>query len=474
MKTLKKLFGFSLGPLVGMIISMITVPVTTYYIIPGETGKAAIFTTTRSVLLLFIYLGMDNSFIREYHDAKNKKSLLANCLILPAIVDLILVILSPIIAVPLSNWMFGEVHKDVIILFGISLFTVTLSRFIYISIRMEEKAVLYSSLHIASQLLILLLTIFYIIFVRRDFLTIVYSNLIGQISFDVLLAFVFRDKISFNFRDISLSKIRGLLKYGLPLAGVAIVGYLLNSIDTYFLKAYSSYEEIGYYTIAAKITGFLSVIQNAFGSFWIPISYRWYSEQQPVEKYEKAGRFLTLIMSIVFMGIMLFRDLIPVIISRDYINALPIIPFLLFYPIMYTLGITTELGIQFKKKTNYSLIISIVALLINTILNFSLVPILGGRGAAITTGVSYMVFFWLKTVKSRSLWVKFSVQYLIITNIILVICAVINTFVVNTSVLYLCNTLGMVIILFIFRHEIMFGYQFLKTQVIQRRIRELR
>ena len=463
MKTLKNLLGFSLGPIIGMLISMITIPVTTYFIAPAETGKAAVFTTTQNVLLLFIYLGMDNAYIREYHEAKDKKELLTNCISLPMAFDAIVLLLSPIYAARLSDWMFGETHKGIIFLFALSLLFMTITRFIYLEIRMQERAVLYSVLHIVSKLIILILTIVYIALVRRDFLTIIYANLIGQIVFDIILVVLFWNTVAIKIECISLNRIINLLKYGLPLAGVAIVGYLLNSIDTFFLKSLSTYEEIGFYAIASKITGFLSVIQSAFGTFWIPTSYRWYSEGKPIEKYEQAGRLLALLMSLIFVGILLLRDLIPIVISKDYKNALPIIPFLLFYPIMYTLGITTELGIQFKKKTNYSLVISIIALFVNAILNYILIPILGGRGAAITTGISYILFFWMKTIKSRQLWEKFDIGYLVKVNAILLICSIINTFVSDRLVLYMCNILGIVIIIFVFKNETKYCLEYGRT-----------
>jgi O-antigen/teichoic acid export membrane protein len=45
----------------------------------------------------------------------------------------------------------------------------------------------------------------------------------------------------------------------------------------------------------------------------------------------------------------------------------------------------------------------------NLLLNLLLIPRWGGVGAAVATGVSYIVFFCARTVISRRLWIRFPV-----------------------------------------------------------------
>ena len=78
-------------------------------------------------------------------------------------------------------------------------------------------------------------------------------------------------------------------------------------------------------------------------------------------------------------------------------------PMLVFMPVMYLLSETTMVGIEFKKKTKYFIYISIVVATINIMGNILLVPHLGAKGAAISTGLSYIVFFVLRTYFSTKL-----------------------------------------------------------------------
>ena len=58
MKTLKKLFEFSLGPVLGAIFSAVSVPIATHYLLPNEYGKTSMFNLMYTVLLILAYLGM--------------------------------------------------------------------------------------------------------------------------------------------------------------------------------------------------------------------------------------------------------------------------------------------------------------------------------------------------------------------------------------------------------------------------------
>ena len=61
--------------------------------------------------------------------------------------------------------------------------------------------------------------------------------------------------------------------------------------------------------------------------------------------------------------------------------------------------------------------------------NYLLVPRFGAKGAAIATGVSYIVFFYMRTIVSRRLFpVDYGMGRLTVGVILLMSAAVVNTF----------------------------------------------
>ncbi|HOJ89413.1 MAG TPA: oligosaccharide flippase family protein, partial [Pseudothermotoga sp.] len=63
---LKKYISFSLGTWFRALISFFTTPITTWLINPEEFGKATMFSTVYSILLLVALLGTPNSFLRFF------------------------------------------------------------------------------------------------------------------------------------------------------------------------------------------------------------------------------------------------------------------------------------------------------------------------------------------------------------------------------------------------------------------------
>ena len=50
----------------------------------------------------------------------------------------------------------------------------------------------------------------------------------------------------------------------------------------------------------------------------------------------------------VFMLLLLLKDAIFMILSDEYVEGVDIIPFLLIYPVMYTISEVTVMGVYFK------------------------------------------------------------------------------------------------------------------------------
>jgi O-antigen/teichoic acid export membrane protein len=198
-----------------------------------------------------------------------------------------------------------------------------------------------------------------------------------------------------------------------------------DSFDKISLKQYSTYEQLGLYAAAFKIIALLGVVQNIFTTTWIPVAYQWYENNEDQKKFESVSVVVLATVSIFFVCIVVFRDIIFLFLGSEYRNTSLIFIYLLFVPAMYTISETTNLGIAFSKKTKYNIYISLICVGINVFGNFMLIPIFGAKGAAISTCVSYIIFFWARTMFSRKLWYKFSLSKYII-NITLLILLILS------------------------------------------------
>ena len=423
-KYLKSFGAFSIGPIVGAVFSFITIPIITYFISPSEYGRVSMFTLFQNVLGMIAYLGLDQAYIKFYHDEEDKEKLMLHSIV-PALSLAVLVSIGVfLLKEPLATWLYGSTEdlSCVYILIPYLPFFVV-ERFILIKYRMEQKGMLYSFFSIFSKAALLVLSVLTLKYYLCGYQSVIYSTVLAQILTTVLLIISCYKNNKITVSEWEWSYVKTLLKYSLPLIPATIVGWVLNSMDKIMIRSLCDYQQLGLYDTALKIVSVLAIVQNCFSTFWSPIAFKWNKEKKETEKFEEVGKILSIIMVSMFMGILTFKEVIIKILSPDYYNAVEILPFLLIYPIMYTVSEVTVVGIYFSGKSVTTIIVAVCSCVLNVTLNSLLIPKYGAIGASIATGCSYILFFWLRTIISRKEWRHFSINYYVyITIIILVQC----------------------------------------------------
>lgn len=440
---IKRLLLFSIGPIGGALISFITIPLTTYFISPKEYGKASMFTLFQTLLGTFLYLGMDQAYTREYHDVKNKRNLFHNALLIPLILGMSVLIFILFDIKTVSRLLFDQdTFWLASFLFGIMIVFMVVERFILLSIRMQEKALEYSVFNLLIKITILIFTLLFVLFIRKDFLAVVYSTAIGQVAGDLYLVIRYKDYFIQGGFYIDRKLIGRLLKFGLPLAIAASVASLLNSLGRLALRTWSVYYEIGIFTATLKVAAILSVIQTSFTSFWVPTAYRWYGENKEIQYYKVVSDSVLFFMSILFFFVLIFKQLIVWLLSPQYHEAVFLLGFLCLQPVMYTISETTTLGIVFSKKSYLNIWVSLLSITPSLLLNIVLVPVYGAIGASIATGVAYMVFFWGRSIFSNTNWTGFPLYKHFWISAIMFASALVNSFSIKNIVLLNVGMLG--------------------------------
>lgn len=447
---LSQLRDFGIGPIVGMFISMLTVPITTRLVSPDEFGKSSLFTLVQTIFNLVVLLGIDQSYVRFYNQKDiDKKNLLFNSLLLPFTFCIVVIIAVLLFGQKISFFMFGQYEPLIMFSFILFLPSLLLNRFALLSIRMDLRGKLYSLLNVIQQILNFSILIVFLFFYQRTFRSIVYATIVNSII-GAFIAILASKQFSLKTKYyIDRKLITNLLVFGLPLVPASILSWVLNSFDKVALRSWSSFEQLGLYAAAFKIVALLTIFQTIFTTTWTPIAYKWYEDKIQNKKFEDISTIVLSVMVIFFSLIVVFRDFIMLFLGPEYRNTTEIFVFLLFVPVMYTVSETTSLGIGFAKKTIYTLYISIICAICNIAGNYFLVPKYGAKGAAISTCISYIAFFWARTLFSRKLWFKFDLwKYLVIISLLSFFG--INMLIWKSKVLEICIFISIVISCFIY------------------------
>jgi O-antigen/teichoic acid export membrane protein len=460
---LKKLGQFSIGPIVGALIGFITVPIITYFISPEEYGKSSMFTLAISILQLFVFLGMDQAYTKRYYETVNRSKLLTNA-IFPAFILVMAIDLGLFLGKgKVAELLFGSseeiicVYALIIILPGLAI-----EKFALMDIRMQQRGVLYSVMSILLKTLTLICIVTLFVQYQKSFRAIVFGTTVAQLLYSGILLFCVRKSFIIRASLLDWLEIKSLLKFGLPIVPVSIIGWALSGMDKVMLRGFCDYSELGMYEVAFKVVNIIGIAQTCFTSFWVPVAHQWNNDNVDKERFVYIGRLISLAMTGIFVLVLLFKNVIFFILADDYGQAVNIVPFLLIYPIMYTVSEVTVMGIYFKEKTLNLLFVSLAASIVNIALNCILIPKAGAIGASIATGVSYTVFFWIRTLISRRIWFKFPVKEYIFITAILFVLSFCNIWIHGIGV-YIINCCSIPIIVYYFRNELKDIFHYLKN-----------
>jgi polysaccharide biosynthesis protein len=401
---LKKFLSFSIGGYVNAVIGFFMLPFITRILTPEEYGIASLIAVLVDMLVIMCSMGLDQGLVRFFYeeDEDNRGRLLYNSISYPIIFFFILSIILFIFKDKITFFILNKNDNFLWKVILVSILFRILHLFSILIIRMQQKGKLFSFFNIllkVSEFLFIL--ILYKIY-KNSYKILILASLFSFILTSLLSIFFERKIWTFSGKEKITKK--ELLKYSFPLVLTMGLTWLFASADKLTIKYFSDLNQVGLYSSSFKIVSIISVIQSGFTTFWTPIVYEHYSKNpEDTLFYKKANDYLSIIFFSMGLGILIFRDLIVFLLGDKYYLSKFIIPMLIFIPVMYLISETTVMGISFKKKSKYFLYISIVVSITNILGNIILVPFLGAKGAAISTGISYILFFALRTYFSNKL-----------------------------------------------------------------------
>lgn len=401
---LKKFLSFSIGGYINILIGLFTVPITTRMLSPEQYGISSLVNTITNLLFVLCCLGLEQGFVRFFYDEEeeNRGRLLYNCLYYPFFLTIFVSGALILLKEQVSIFIIGKYDINIIWILILNIIFISLNNFSLLIIRMQQKGKLYSIFNVLIKVLEFVFILLLYKIYGNNYRTLVLSVLFSTIIVTVLS--VYTERKFWKFKGKAKTTTADLLKFSSPLVLTMALGWVFSSCDKIVIKIFSNLEEVGLYAGAFKIIALISVIQNGFTTFWTPVIYEHYSKNpNDLIFFKKANDYLSLLFFILGIGVLLSRDILILLLGKKYYSSAFIMPMLIFIPIMYLISETTMMGISFKKQTKCFLYISIAVSITNLVGNIILVPYLGAKGAAISTGVSYILYFYLRTYFSTKL-----------------------------------------------------------------------
>ncbi len=399
----------SLGIILQRSISLITVPIITRILTPFDYGITSTYVTWVAFLGLFVGLQVHGSLNNAQIDLE------ANVLDRYRSSILFAAFLSAIVCfIPFC--LFGAGLESLLHLprgFGIILvpqcfftFCITFMTSKFSSEKKADKNLLLSlCFSIASVTLSILLAKSSLFPPSTGYL---YGGAIPAIllGLGIFLYIMFKGRTLYN---------PDFWKYCLPLTlplifhGMATL--VLSQSDRLMIRYMVGEEETGLYSFLYNIVALLTTIWAALNSAWIPFYFD-YLKKNDFSQIRVKVRSLNTLFACGCAGfILVCPEVIRFIAAPTYWQKFEIIPVIalgMFFIQQYSFPTNYEF---YHKKTVWVATGTVSAALVNIALNFWMIPLWGGIGAAIATAISYLALYLFHDYIARHILKGFEIPY---------------------------------------------------------------
>jgi len=215
------------------------------------------------------------------------------------------------------------------------------------------------------------------------------SNLIASIITLILLfPELFKFKLTFDWKLW-----KKMISYGFPLLILGLAGIVNETMDRVLLRRLSPTDiaqaQVGIYSACYKISIMMTIFIQAFKYAAEPFFFAKAKDQDAKQTYSDVMSIFVFICSVIFLGIMLYMDIVQHFVGPEYRVGLGVVPILLLANLF--LGVFYNLSIWYKltDKTRFGAYISLIGALITLVLNYFLIPVIGYMGSAWATFSCY-------------------------------------------------------------------------------------
>lgn len=427
--TPRKILSFALGPIGGAALGFITLPLVTWFFSQEDVGRMSMLGVAISFSVLLYTLGLDQAYVREFHESENTPALFKTT-IFPGLI-LLLLSLGVLFSFGnvISQWLFEIDSLLLSIMVALLMLSNFITRFLSLILRMNEQGLAYSMSQLLPKLLLILIIGSYVIFsAEKNITNLVLAHLVSTALVFCIYAWNTRKEWLVAFKQsIDYSYLKRLLQFGLPLIFGGLAFWGLTATDRVLIKQLSNFEQLGLYSVSISFAAAATIFQSVFSTIWAPTVYKWAAANEKLENIYKVNRYVLLIVIILFCLAGLFSWIVTWILPKQYDEVRWIVISCLGYPLLYTLSETTVIGIGITRRSSFAMLASVIAFVVNLLGNWWLIPIFGAAGAAVSTCVSFWIFFILRTEFSIYLWKPMPRLALYLYSTILVAGAVFST-----------------------------------------------
>lgn len=417
-RLLKNIMLLFTGNFVSKVLSFFMVPLYTSILSTSDYGIADLITTTVLLVLPFFSLLMDESVMRFTLDkAFDTRQVFSIGITISTIGFVAAMLLSPVIFLFET---LREYYWFIVFYYVVSWIYNIVSSYV----RGMDKLALTTAAGLIHTFTYLLFNILFLLVLKIGvygyLLAMNLSNLVA-IIFLVLTTKLYKNFIPLLQLDTKLAK--DMVRYSVPMIPNYISWWFNNCADRYMVSYFCGTSITGIYSVAYKIPTILSSITSIFSSAWKISSVDNFGSQESIEFYNRTYKFYSGLLLIGAGALILITKFLALLLfANDFFAAWKITPILIIAYTLSALAQFIESIFNASKKTQTLFYASLIGAIVNIILNFVMIPIWGGIGAAIATVIGYFTIWIIDMFNAKKLFtMHYDIARILLCYVILIL-----------------------------------------------------
>ena len=250
---------------------------------------------------------------------------------------------------------------------------------------------------------------------------------LGKIIPEALTIIIFAIILSvcYTKKGFNTAYIKHALKISLPLILHGAALNILSNSDRIMITWLADASQSGIYSLSYSLGMITYAITLSIDGIWIP----WFTNKMKEKSYDEINYitkdYIKLITYIMCGLIIVSPEILKILASKSYWEGIKLMPIIIVANFLFfAYNIYSNLE-HYYKKSNQITALTILAAVLNLVLNYIFIPKFGYVAAAFTTAISYFVIFILHSIYSKTLNSNvFSIKMFILPIIeIFIFCA---------------------------------------------------
>lgn len=376
---------FALGAFGSKLVLFLLLPIYTHVLSDNEYGIADLVFTVGDLVLPFISLSIFNGLLRFGLIKGQRQKALLNASLIFVFGSVLTILLTPIsgLYVPIREWKW-YMCAYVLVHFARS------NSLVFLKVKAKNKT--YAILSIAQALLLVGFNIVFLIVLGMGIQGYLLSTIISNGLLSVL-AFALGGMKS-DLKEATFDKLllKEMVLYSIPFIFNDVSWWVIHSSDKVMIEWLVSGSALGIYTAASKIPSLVNVLTSIFSQAWGLASIKEHDSTNDTSFYSTVFKYFSVfIFGVTIILISITKPFMDIYVGKAFSESWHYVPLLLVSASFAAIS-TFASGLFGALKQSKSIMTTTIAAgVVNIIVNYIFINLIGIYGAVIGTVTAYFI-----------------------------------------------------------------------------------